>query len=115
MIDNKVFNNNTFIDLLAVLQHDCDSLMFQKGKEYSGDYDRLANFRRNAEALGLTKEQILLVYAEKHWGAIQSYVKNGNQVSSTESIEGRVMDLINYLTLFYAMLYENKQEKDTAL
>lgn len=80
-----------------------------KGGEYSGDVDRLANFRRNAEALGVRKETVLLVYAAKHWDAISQYVKdqqNGVDRKRLESIAGRAEDLIVYMILFLAMLDE---------
>lgn len=74
-----------------------------KGGEYAGDKDRLANFRRNAEALGLEMETVWAVYAAKHWDAVMQYVKDcakkTNRIRS-EPIEGRVDDLIVYLLLF---------------
>lgn len=80
-----------------------------KGGEYSGDVDRLLNFRRNAKALALTKEQIWAVYAAKHWDALIQYIQDiqiGRQRPREEQIEGRVDDLITYLILFRAMLDE---------
>lgn len=81
-----------------------------KGGEYSGDDDRLLNFRRNAAALGLTKETIWGVYAAKHWDAIMRYIKDlqaGKDRVRLESLDGRCNDLIVYLMLFKAMLIEN--------
>lgn len=78
-----------------------------KGGEYAGDSDRLANFRRNATALGLNLEDIWAVYAGKHWDAIQQYVKDlrtGKQRDRLESISGRADDLIVYCILFKAIL-----------
>lgn len=83
-----------------------------KGGEYAGDTDRLANFRRNADALGLTMEQIWSVYAAKHWDAISQYVKDigtGKQRERLESITGRADDLIVYLILFKAIFEERNK------
>lgn len=80
-----------------------------KGGEYSGDMDRLANFRRNALDAGLLPEQIWRVYTAKHWDAIGQYVRdlsNGTSRKRLESITGRCDDLIVYLILFKAMIEE---------
>lgn len=85
-----------------------------KGREYSGDFDRLANFRRNALALGLMKETVWAIYAAKHWDAIMSYIRNvqaGTPVELSEPIEGRIDDLITYLLLFKAMVEEASSEE----
>jgi hypothetical protein len=82
----------------------------KKGGEYAGDGDRLANFRRNARNLTLTKEQVWGVYAGKHWDAILQYVRDratGMERERLESISGRADDLITYLLLFKAMVEEN--------
>jgi len=83
-----------------------------KGGEYAGDLDRLANFRRNAAALGLEMEQVWAVYAAKHWDSIMQYVKDlgeGKTRERMESIEGRMDDLIVYLILAKAMADERGQ------
>lgn len=87
-----------------------------KGGEYSGDDDRLANFRRNGTDQGLPMETIWRVYAAKHWDAIGQYVqdrRNGKKRLRMESISGRVDDLITYLVLFKAMLDEHAEEDET--
>jgi hypothetical protein len=83
----------------------------KKGGEYSGDDDRLANFRRNAETLGVPMETIWAVYAAKHWDALMQYIKDervGKQRDRMEPIAGRVDDLLVYLMLFKAMLQERE-------
>lgn len=80
-----------------------------KGGEYSGDTDRLLNFRRNAIDLNLPMEAIWRVYAAKHWDAIGQYirdVKDGKDRTRLENLSGRADDLIVYLLLFKAMLEE---------
>ncbi len=83
-----------------------------KGGEYAGDVDRLANFRRNGEALGLPMEVIWAVYASKHWDAVIQYIKDLNTRKTRERlepIEGRVDDLLVYLLLFKAMVQERNE------
>lgn len=85
------------------------ALATTKGGEYSGDDDRLANFRRNAAALGIPMETCWAVYAGKHWDSIQQYVKDlstGRERVRSEPMSGRADDLIVYLLLFKAMLEE---------
>lgn len=88
-------------------------LGLNKGGEYSGDDDRLANFRRNGADQELPMETIWRVYAAKHWDAIGQYIKdrrNGKERLRTEGIGGRVDDLITYLVLFKAMLDEHAED-----
>jgi hypothetical protein len=77
-----------------------------KGHDYAGDQDALANFKRNAEGLGLTAEQVWGVYAGKHWDAIQTFVREGDVAS--EPIDGRLHDLILYSFLLLALVAEQR-------
>ena len=83
-----------------------------KGGEYAGDEDRLANFRRNGERLGLPMETIWAVYAAKHWDAIMQYVsdmQHGKSRERMESLANRLDDLIVYALLFKAMLIDRER------
>ena len=87
----------------------CVELGTLKGGEYSGDTDRLANFRRNGEDQELPKETIWRVYAAKHWDAIGQYIKDirqGKNRKRLETIDGRIDDLIVYLILLKCMVIE---------
>lgn len=86
-------------------------LATHKGAEYSGDEDRLLNFRRNGRDLDLPQEVIWRIYASKHWDALGQYVRDlqtGKERVRLESIGGRVDDLLVYLLLFKAMLEERE-------
>jgi hypothetical protein len=90
---------------IAVARH----LAVTKGGEYAVAGDRLDNFRRGARDLDLSMEQVWRVYAGKHWDAITTYVRDmqtGTNRERSESITGRVDDLIVYLMLFKAILFE---------
>jgi hypothetical protein len=83
----------------------------KKGGEYAGDDDRLANFRRNGEKLGLPMEVIWAVYCNKHIDAVMQYIHDlvsGKERERMEPIEGRVDDIIVYMLLFKAILLERK-------
>lgn len=98
--------------LIQFVKSEMDKLAKLKGGEYAGDDDRLANFRRNAAALGLPMESVWGVYCAKHWDAIIQYIKdenNGVKRERLEDLEGRAMDIIVYMTLFIAMLDEKNR------
>lgn len=80
-----------------------------KGKEYAGDKDRFDNFNRlGVKCGGMDRKLVWLVYFTKHMDAIESYIKSGREFS-TESIEGRIVDAITYLTLLAGMIKEEKK------
>lgn len=84
-----------------------------KGGEYAHGDDRLDNFRRNGEALGLPMEVIWAVYAAKHWDAVTQYVSDLNKGIKRERLEGirgRIDDLLVYLVLFKCMVIERERE-----
>ena len=103
------YSNKRWDDLLASSVEQIKSLSSRKGGEYAGDTDRLANFRRNAAALGLPMETVWAVYSAKHWDAVMQYIKDLNEGKTRERLEpisGRVDDLLVYLLLFKAILEE---------
>lgn len=80
-----------------------------KGGEYAGDVDRLANFRRNAEAMGMDMVQIWAVYYAKHHDSIMQYVKDVGQGMNRvrlENLEERALDMMVYLSLFISIIDE---------
>jgi hypothetical protein len=104
--DTRIFSNENWAQLVNHINNELAKLALVKGGEYSGDTDRLANFRRNAENLGLLKESVWAVYAGKHWDSIMQYIKDlqaGVNRPRAEKMEGRALDLILYLMLFIAM------------
>ena len=87
-----------------------------KSGEYATDADKLANFREASARLGLTPEQVLLVYLDKHYAAVTNFIKDqvvGKTRPRSEPIEGRVHDMMVYLLLFMALLSESRQLTST--
>lgn len=75
--------------------------------EYAhSEANAFANFERVAERLGVSREQVLLVYLEKHIDGIHSYVQGHR--SQREDVRGRIKDAIVYLTLLHGMVDENE-------
>lgn len=116
MVNAPVYLHSEYQALVNKTVEAIQQLSEQKGGEYAGDVDRLANFRRNADNLGLLMEQIWAVYAGKHWDAIQQYVKDlgeGKTRPRMEPIQGRMDDLIVYLILMKAIT-EEREKRDAA-
>lgn len=91
---------------------DCITTLETKGAEYTGgSVDRLNNFRSIGEEIELPMEKVWYTYFNKHLRALQSYIKNGCVVKSNEPIDGRIMDLITYLLLFYKMVKEIERNR----
>lgn len=107
--------NGDFEEMCNEFLETTRKLGYRKGLEYAGSEDRLANFKRNAEALGGTPEYVLMVYAGKHWDAITTHVRRLNEgmesLVTTEPIQNRIMDLINYLLMLNALTVEREERK----
>lgn len=93
---------------------ECTDLHDAGQKEYAhADDNAFANFERVGERLALTREQVLLVYAEKHFDGIHSYVQGHR--SQREDIRGRINDMIVYLCLLRGMIDDNQAAEDALL
>jgi hypothetical protein len=109
MSDPNIFTHDRWNKMIEEIFDEVRHLAKAKGGEYSGDLDRLLNFRRNGQALDLPMETIWAVYAAKHWDAVMQYIKDlksGKERERLESINGRIRDLIVYLLLLEAMVEE---------
>ena len=85
----------------------------QKRKGYAGDdrgQDVLANFKRVAERIGITKYQALDVYFMKHVDSLNNAIKQNPYapVDPSEHMRGRIIDTINYALLLAALLEEDR-------
>jgi hypothetical protein len=89
-------------------------LLNTKGLAYAGAQDSLANFKRNAERLGLSPFQIWAVYFNKHIDSINNAIKINPcvPVDKTEGLRGRIVDSITYLTLLQCLLDDNSLTND---
>ena len=81
-------------------------------KEYARDVDNVfANFQRVGKYVGVSQEQVLMVYLLKHIDGIMAYI-NGHK-SQREGVEGRITDAIVYLLLLRGMVDNNGINKWT--
>lgn len=72
-----------------------------KGKDYTDGQDRLSNFRDVARLAKSTPFTVWKVYFAKHIFAILNHEPGAR---SSEPIESRFIDALNYLFLGYAIL-----------
>lgn len=88
-------------DVFAARFVECMEILRRKNADYSQNeqkHDRIAAFKRIARDTGINPRQAWAVFAQKHWGAIMRYVKDG--FVESEPVGGRINDMINYLVLF---------------
>lgn len=101
--------------LLDSMFEDIKELSSTKGREYTGGSpDRLDNFRQVAREAGITDLQAWLVFANKHYRSIQTYMRapvSSNQLS--EPMRSRFLDLILYSILGYALVVEHQRNMET--
>lgn len=76
-----------------------------------GSEDVLANFKRVAQASGMSTGQCNLVYLLKHLDSIKAFILNPD-LPQAEPIEERYADLINYVLLNFCIMVEER-EQDT--
>lgn len=104
-MNEKEFNELIVKPTLENIQ----KLMVVKGGEYAGSADRLANFKRGSKLTGCTSLQVLFIYLSKHYDAVATYVRDqsaGVERPRSESIDGRIDDIINYCILLKGLVYE---------
>jgi hypothetical protein len=90
-------------DVMRRVFEECGGLREAGQKEYAhADQNSFANFDRVAERLGLSRESVLMVYAEKHVDGIHSWIQGHR--SQRESVKGRIRDVIVYMCLLYGMV-----------
>lgn len=86
-----------------------------KGKEYANsETDRFDNFNRLSQRLGIDRKLALWVFTVKHLDSIESFLKKGRTFSE-EKIQGRIVDVITYLTLLAGIIHEEDQMKPKCL
>lgn len=81
-----------------------EATCYSKGVEYANSEDRLGNFKRLAQELGISPMLVAYIYFKKHMDAIAYVVKGKKELS--ETFESRIQDARIYLLLMYALFIE---------
>lgn len=106
-----VYTHDAFSSLMEKTFETCRQLAKLKGAEYSGDTDRLLNFRRASTNLNISMETVWNIYVMKHIDSINQYcadIQAGKERERAEPIAERALDVIVYMTLFLAMVEERQ-------
>ena len=100
-----------FETFVKILTEDRQKVAKGKRKDYTKDSpDVLANFKNQAEYLGITEYQSLGVHMEKQISAVFNYIKNDGTFE-IEPIIKRIGDSINYLELLWGLIKERESGK----
>jgi len=101
-------------NVIEELESMANELLDSKGKDYTnGSEDVLINFKRNADRLNTSPLIIWAVYLNKHIDAINSYCGSPTD-STSEAIESRFVDALNYIKLGYALVDEGKNSNKSS-
>lgn len=113
--DEVYMTQERFTLLVDGMLEQARGLLVVKGGEYTQTEDRLDNFKRGADLTGSHPLQVALIYMSKHYDGIATYVRdqaNGTERPRSESIKGRLLDLINYGLLMAALVDEYEARKN---
>ena len=100
-------NHETRAKFIAKERVERDKIMRvdSKGGEYSRCNMANANFHRIALFLGISSEEVCIVYLLKHLDALLHIVKTGK--SNSESARSRLHDLSNYTEILHSLMCED--------
>jgi len=82
-----------------------------KGKDYSGEEDDLANFKASA-ILGIAPEKAIMVRIVDKLMRLKNIIDSGRINDKSETFSDTIIDLHNYLDLLYALMLEKEREKN---
>lgn len=98
-------NSKEFYKIIDVFIDSVMKTLNSKNDEYTGDNDRLSNFRRAAGLSGTTMEQAC-------FGMMAKHIVSVAELSQRENVDKdmwneKLTDLINYCLLMWAIVNEN--------
>jgi len=102
-------NREELLEHITKLNNHITEMLASKGPEYQSGENVFSNFENNARDLGLSRYQIWSIYFNKHVKSILNAIKDNPlepEESNTlsESLNGRIIDAVAYLTLLYGMV-----------
>ena len=103
-------NIDQFEVILKNMQLKQDLTLVRKAKEYASEDDRLHNFKKIAEFIGITPAQVAMVLMLKNLVSLNDAIFNMVPMSD-EFLDEKIGDPYNYLVLIRALIedgYENR-------
>lgn len=106
--------NDEFIDYRNKLDDYCIALLQRKKDEYTGDEDRLSNFTKAGQLLGLTPISSLIGFMAKQEVSLHDMCIDIEDGKTFPLIQWRekIGDIRNYLDLLWAMVCEIEDENE---
>lgn len=101
-------NNKRFKRMMVAVFDECAKTADSKGIDYTGEEDRLSDFKDMAAINDVSPATVANIFGQKHHRAIDRYRKIKHLES--ETLEMRVVDAINYHLLELACLVEDGYE-----
>ena len=89
---------------LSAIFNEIADIQQSKGDDYAGE-DRLSNFKIVSKMVGITPEQVLLVFIATK--AVRIGNLQGSKTPNNESIDDSIIDLVNYGILLKMIREEN--------
>ena len=102
-------DNNNFVTLVENARKRQNTILSLKGADYADNNDRLSNFKQVAALLGVDQTTVAGVYFLKHVIAICRAIRD--KTLSSEPLEGRFDDAVNYLYLLEACFDEQDDKR----
>jgi len=90
---------------LSLIFDELSKIQDSKGDDYANE-DRLSNFKIVASMVGITPEQVLLVFIATK--AVRIGNLHGSKTPNNESIDDSIIDLVNYGILLKMVREEAK-------
>jgi len=106
--------NQEFKQILDERISKITEILSRKAKEYSGNEDRLYNFRKAAKINGTTLETALWGMASKHLVSVIDLIQ-GNLSPTEETVDEKIGDMINYLILLEAIFKEKTIDEENIM
>jgi len=108
-------NRDELLELHQTMSNKAFELMKKKNHDYAGGKDRsmpFANFTR-CEAMGFsTTEQGFGVRLTDKMSRLSTFCEGGVLKVADESVEDTILDIINYVILFYGYVQSKKEITD---
>ena len=108
-------NRDELLSLHNEMSHKAFELMKRKNHDYAGGQDRsmpFANFTR-CESMGFsTTEQGFGVRLTDKMSRLSTFCEGGVLKVADESIEDTILDIINYVILFYGYIQSKRETKN---
>lgn len=106
-----------FEDVVQLTLEKCHEVLVAKGREYRRNGNPFHQFEKGASITGQTREEVIWGMALKHFISIQDIRKDmvEGKLPSKELVDEKYGDLINYLLIEKASIYDKLGEIDTVV